>query len=103
MRRKPPLLIHLGLNTVKNTFRQMDIDFCLKKVLKILSASLTHSLARIETKQSSAWPPFYDTRRKSLVRCAFWGSDEYAPFASFHSFYLPLGYSSSSSKTISTC
>jgi len=56
--------------------------------LEISSASLIHShlltcslttVARLETKQSSKWPPFYDIRIKSLVGYAFWGSTNVLP------------------------
>jgi len=46
--------------------------------------SLAHSMitvASLETKLNSAWPPFYNTRINSLVGCAFWDSDKCAPSA----------------------
>ena len=58
------------------------------------------STLSLEPKRSSKWPPFYSTAINSPVRCAFGvlmcGSS--APRCSFH---LPLGSSSSCSKTIS--
>ena len=107
------LLVALASNIVfttsgvENTFRQLNIYIFNHKNSKFcLPYSLTHSLitvARLETKQSSAQPPFYNTRINSLVGCAFWGSDECASYVPCHSFFLPLGCSSSSRETMLRC
>jgi len=71
---------------------QPDIKF-FKKSQFHLPHSLTHSLttvARLEIKQSSKQPPFYNTRINPLVRRAFWGSDESASSVPCHSFYAVL-------------
>jgi len=69
--------------SIKNKKMLPDIEFKKEKnspKLEYLSAlvpqSLSHLLttvAKLETKQSSLHPSFYDTRIHSLVGCAFLG------------------------------
>jgi len=101
------ILAHLALNievttsntvfTNRNTFRWLDIEF--KNKCKNLKFCLSHlsthphiysltTFARLETKQSSTRTPFYNKRINSLVGCIFWSSDEHAPPAPCHTFYL---------------
>jgi len=107
-------LIHFTHSLIHSTHPSLLACLLARSLTHSLTYLLTHSLTysptlslttvtRLETKRSSARPPFNDKRINSLVGCAFWGSDKPAPSVPCHSFYIPLGCSSTSSKTISTC
>jgi len=101
-------------NTLIHPCRWPDIQFeknCKSQNLVCLTHLLMHALthacthtcshslttvASLEAKRSRVQPWFYATILNSLVGCAFWGSDECAPFMSCIFFYLPLSPSSSS-------
>ena len=85
-------LIHFTWSTElkhENTFRQPDIEFYWQN-FETMSASLT-TVTRLETKQSSTHPSFYEKRIHSPV--PFWGSDKCGLSAPCLSFHLKLGCS----------
>jgi len=110
---KPPLrnstsssYIHQMLHLKQeNIFRSLGIEFvenCKHSKFRLTASQPAHIRnPRRQTKHCTA--QFITTN--SLVRCAFWGSDKCGASARCCSFYLPLGSSSScsKSKTISMC
>jgi len=96
------VLIHLTSNDVFKTRKhfQMAGYWILKncKYSKFrLTASLPAHIRKPRAHTKIVQPQFYST---SPVRCAFWDSDECGASVPHYCFYLPLGSSSSSSKTI---
>ena len=73
-----------------------DQIFVFTKIAKVknfvwLTAWLTDCLttvARLEAKRRSGWPPYFATITNLPVGCAFWGSDERPLSAPYYSFNL---------------
>ena len=103
------VLVHLILNVAfknKKTFSDGWILNFIRIVNTGKFVQLPHCLttfASLDAKENIVQPQFYSTTTNLLVRCAFWGSDESEASALCCFFYLPLGSSSSCSKTISMC
>ena len=79
------VLVHIIHKTALNATKHLQVGgYRIFKNRQNLIFGLTASLttvARLETKRSSARPPFYATITDSPMGCAFWGSDECRPSA----------------------